>query len=133
MLEQKEFYIAGVKFHKLATVINKLRIGIRLTLTPEPTNRFDPNAVKIEYHDFDELVMLGYVPKKFSSEISARFDIDLNFECVITELNPGAKPWEQCKVVIRDINEDDKCDPVFEPADPDVGDGPDFDSECKEE
>jgi len=113
MPEQKEFYIAGVKFHKLHTIINELKVGNILRLIPEPENPYDPNAVRIEdWHD----TMLGYVPKKFSSEISVRFDIDLNFECVITELNPGAKPWEQCKVVIRDVNEDDKCDPVLEDA-----------------
>jgi len=130
MPEQKEFYIAGVKFHKLNTIINDLKVGDILDLSPEPTNKFDPNAVKIEYG----FIMLGYVPKKFSSEISAIFEIGLNLECVIVELNPGAKSWEQCKCVIRVIEEEyNDTNPVFEPAGPDVGDGPDFDSGSKEE
>ena len=45
MSEQRSFYIAGVKFHQLATIIEKLKVNNKLTLVPEPTNKFDPNAV----------------------------------------------------------------------------------------
>ena len=112
MPDQKEFYIAGVKFHRMNEVLGKLGVGDNLTLSPEPENKFDPNAVRIQYESLPKLddgysdvnsVMLGYVPKKFSSEISAMFEIGLNLECIITELNKTAKPWEMCKVVIREV------------------------------
>jgi len=44
--------------------------------------------------------MLGYVPKKFSAEISAALEVD-SIECKITKLSPSAKPWEQCEVSVR--------------------------------
>jgi len=114
MSEQRSFYIAGVKFHQLATVINNIKVGNSLKLSPEPTNKFDPNAVRIEYmklfqsdKGYDEKgVMLGYVPKKFSSEICAMLEAGLDLECVILEVNTAAKPWEQCRVVIKAMEEE---------------------------
>ena len=99
----REFYIAGVQFHELKRIINALEEGDLLTLVPEPTNKFDPNAVAIVAGD----VMCGYVPKKFSAEISALIEVDGvdNLTCEIVELNPSAKPWEQCKVEITSTSD----------------------------
>jgi hypothetical protein len=101
--ELKQFFIAGVQFHELKTIIDKLEVGNYLQLTPEPTNKFDPNAIRIECFTADGDIMCGYVPKKFSSEIAALISIGTNLECEITELNKNAKPWEQCKVVIKEV------------------------------
>jgi hypothetical protein len=49
-------------------------------------------------------IMCGYVPKKFSSEVTAAFEVGISLECVIVELDKTAKPWEQCKVEIREVN-----------------------------
>jgi len=91
------FYIAGVQHHRLHTVIEDINEGNCLHLVPEPANKFDPNAVRIEHKG----TMLGYVPRKFSSEISGMIEIGIDLECVITELNKEAKPWEMCKVAIK--------------------------------
>ena len=101
----KEFYIAGVKFHNLATAINKIKEGDKLLIVPEPTNKFDPNAIKLLFEDEKANVMLGYIPKIFSSEISASLDLELDLECIIIELNSAEKPWKQCKVVVRESND----------------------------
>ena len=47
------------------------------------------------------------MPKKFSSEVCALLEIGKNLECVIVELDKTAKPWEQCKVEIREVVEDE--------------------------
>jgi hypothetical protein len=47
--------------------------------------------------------MCGYVPKKFSAEVSALLAIGTPIECVITELNKNAKPWECCKGELREV------------------------------
>jgi len=101
----REFFIAGVQFHQLKTIIDKLEVDNYLQLTPEPTNKFDPNAVRIECFTNDGDVMCGYVPKKFSSEIAASIEAGFTLECTITELNKNAKPWEQCKVSIKEVIE----------------------------
>jgi len=101
----KSFYIAGVQFHELETILDQLAVDQRLELVLEPTNRYDPNAVRIERFEFEEgeYTMCGYVPKKFSAEISALISIGTILECVIVEVNKNAKPWEQCKVEIREV------------------------------
>lgn len=99
-----KFFIAGVKFHALKLVIGDLSEGDNLTLLPEPSNKFDPNAVRIEYlgKNYDS-TMLGFVPKKFSSEVAAALEVGKELECVLVKLNKSAKTWEQAKVEIREI------------------------------
>ena len=99
-MEKREFYIAGVKFHELPLIINEVEIGEVLTLEPEPSNQYDPNAVKILRGD----VMTGYVPKKFSSEVAMMIENDFPIQCRVIEVNVSAKPWEACKVVIEEVD-----------------------------
>ena len=99
-----EFFIAGVQFHQLKTIIDKLEVGDNFELVLEPTNKFDPNACRIEYFTTDhEQVMCGYVPKKFSAEVSALLAIGTPLGCKIVEFNRNAKPWECCKVEIKEV------------------------------
>jgi len=58
----RKFYAAGVKFRPdWKENLGKLEEGEELLLIPEPTNRFDENAVKVCSF---EGVFLGYVPAK---------------------------------------------------------------------
>jgi len=100
-----QFYIAGVKFHQLHSVIDLIEEGSYLRLVPEPTNKFDPNAVRIEYATFEKEAMLGYVPKVSSAAVSAVIAVGKKLECVVISLNPSEKPWKQCKVEIREVKE----------------------------
>jgi len=108
MSKQWKFYVAGVQHHHLHKVIKEIEEGDYLDLIPDPSNKFDPNAVRIEHNS----TMLGYVPKKFSAEVSAALEIDPRFECSITKLDRDAKPWEQLEVVIKrdEDNEDEGTD-----------------------
>lgn len=101
MLE-KTFFVAGVQHHQIHNVLDELRVGDDLDLVPEPDNKYDPNAVRIEY----DSTMLGYVPKKFSSEISAMIEISPT-QCKISKLNKTAKPWEMLEVTISPISDED--------------------------
>jgi len=97
------FYIAGVRFHDLHLVEDELAEGDELELIPDSTNKFDPNAVEIWYNDHVKpKVLLGFVPKKFSSEVSAALEIGKDLRCVLVKFNKSAKPWEQAKVEIRE-------------------------------
>ncbi len=109
-----KFYIAGVKFHELRDVIDSLFEGDNLTIIPEPSNKFDPNAIKIEYRTVtissepeskigSNKVMLGFVPKKFSSEVAAALEVGKVLECVLVKLDKKAKTWEQAEVEIREM------------------------------
>lgn len=100
-----KFYIAGVQHHQMYKVLDKLKEGLYLYLSPEPTNKYDPNAIKITFPTVHEYIMLGYIPKRFSSEISAVIEIEKIIDCVIVTFDKNAKPWEQCEVEIREIEE----------------------------
>lgn len=110
MSTKKEFYIAGVQFHELPKIIDKISVGDHLNLKPEPTNTHDPNAVAIEYQDPNyedsDPVMCGYVPKLLSAEITAMIELEMKLECVVTEVNPSARPWNMCKVAIQEVGEE---------------------------
>jgi len=98
-----KFFIAGVQHHQMHKVLKFMKEGDHLQIVPEPTNKYDPNATRLEWTDANGDIMCGYVPKKFSSEVMAAFEIGTTLDCVIVELDKDAKPWEQCKVEIREV------------------------------
>ena len=95
------FFIAGVQHHQMHKILDGLDEGGYFQLVAEPTNKFDPNAVRIECSD----VMCGYVPKKFSSEVAGLIEIGAKLECKIERLDKNAKPWEQCFVHIMEVED----------------------------
>ena len=107
---EKSFYVAGVQHHQWRSVIDEMEEGHQLMLVPEPSNKLDPNAVRIVYNR----IMIGYVPKKLSAEIAAMIDIGEEYNCVIEKLNKQSKPWEMIKVVVKGVEEelyeDGECD-----------------------
>lgn len=119
MTKAYEFYIAGVQFHKAKEVINNLNMNGLIELIPEPTNEYDSNAIAIKYHqspfesDNPTGTMLGYVPRRLSAEITAFIEINglNNVCCDFIEINKDKKPWEQLKVRIYHIDQDeyDSC------------------------
>jgi len=121
---KRTFYVAGVQFrprHEIDTAAREMMTGMQLGLVPEPTNKFDPNAVKIEYNTetADGIVstFLGYVPKKFSSEVSAMLGIGAPINCTVDEVNPSAKTYEMIKVTVAipiEEEEDDAVDKACE-------------------
>jgi len=104
-MELVTFFIAGVQHHQLHRVLKDLKTNEILELVPEPINKFDPNAVRIEHSATEENIMCGYVPKKFSAEIAAMIGLGKHLICEIEELNKEAKPWEQCKVTIKEVKD----------------------------
>jgi|LGVF01.2.fsa_nt_gb hypothetical protein len=108
-MEAIEFHVAGVKFHKFRDVKDELKEGMNLELVPEPTNRFDKNAVKILHNG----VMLGYVPMKdkknpgvlLSKDVSATLCEGSILNTTIIELNPDFEPWLALKVRIEEKHE----------------------------
>ena len=99
-----EFYVAGVKYHNLKTCIKEIEVGAILTMTPEPSNKYDPNAVRLEFPSLGlgQEIMVGYVPAKISASISAALMVS-KLKCEVIEVSPEKKTWEQLKVVIEEI------------------------------
>ncbi len=98
------FMIAGVQHHRIKDVLSQLEDGKVLALVTEPSNKFDPNAIRIEFVDMDGTqTMLGYVPKKISAEVSAKITVGRSLECILIRLDKLAKPWEMAMVEIREV------------------------------
>ena len=111
---KRSFFIAGVQFRpkeEINAAGKDLVVGDTLLMVPEPDNKFDPNAVKLIHvlkTDEEYICFLGYVPKKFSSEVSALLSIGAELQCVVDEVNPAAKTYEMFKVTIRLPIEDEE-------------------------
>ena len=109
MSEKREFYIAGVKFHQYKTVLNDVSEGNTLQLIPETDPKilkFDPNAVRIYFDNGDKAAFLGFVPKKFSSEISALLEVGIELECTLVGFTRDAPTWEIFKVEISEVEDE---------------------------
>ena len=108
MEKQFEFYVAGVQHHSLHTILQEVQEGDELLVIPEPTNKYDKNALKIIYESLanNTPVMIGYVPGKLSAQVSAFLDACQALECKVLEFNPDAKPWNQIKVIIKEYDPD---------------------------
>jgi len=92
----RTFFIAGVQHHQLYKVIDKIEVGTELKMNPVDDNEYDPNAVELLF----EGTMCGFVPMKFSPQITGLLEINDDLKCTVSFLNKEAKPWEQCKVEI---------------------------------
>lgn len=100
-----EFYVAGVKFHELKHCINEVKVGDILMMVLEPSNKYDPNAVRLEFSGENRVYMVGYVPAKMSASVSASI-MTGSPKCTVTEVNPTNKSWEQLKVeIVEDSDE----------------------------
>ncbi len=107
----KQFYVAGVKFRKdWKETIKELNEGEILQLVPEPTNRFDPNAIRIATTIQNEPgppigTMLGYVPAKTgeANEVTALLNAGKVLDVTLIELQPDFEPWKALLVEVKEI------------------------------
>jgi len=105
----RTFYIAGVKFHQYKTVLNDVTEGdnLMLILETDPSIlKYDQNAVRIIFDNFDKSAWIGFVPMKFSSEIRGLIEIGKKLECILTGFIKSAKTWEMFKVEIREVEDE---------------------------
>ena len=96
-----KFYVAGVQHHDIYKVEKILKEEDFLSMVLEPSNQYDPNAVRLEFRD----VMIGYVPRTISADIAALIMTDEGlWSCKIVELKWDEKSWKQVKVSIEEVS-----------------------------
>lgn len=78
-MSQFNFELAGVKFRREAYLSAKVANNDVLTLKPEPTNKYDPNAVQV----FKGEIHIGYVPREFSSMVADHLAQGNTFEAKV--------------------------------------------------
>lgn len=66
--------VSGVTFEGRQSLIAKLTGNEPCRLQPEPTNKFDPNALAVMVACNNEVWHIGYVPKEIAAEIAPYLD-----------------------------------------------------------
>lgn len=76
MKQRIQFNTAGVTFENrqglLAHIRNKP--DVQITLFREPTNQFDPNAIKVLGSTGTKKFHLGYVPRELAADLAPKMD-----------------------------------------------------------
>ncbi len=93
------FHIAGFTYWDGLEVFDELKIGTVLKLEAEPTNGYDPNAVKILFNE----IMLGYIPSGENEEISKFLQLGYSelFSIKISRINPEIHTERQISVTVK--------------------------------
>lgn len=108
-MDNFEFYVAGVKFHRWRDCIDEIEEGETFSMEPEPENKYDPCAVKILYpsQKLNHPVMLGYVPSKISPQVSAFLATADAPVCEAIKVTPEQDTWKMLKVRIYDVGREE--------------------------
>jgi len=83
--------LAGSQYYALAEVRREMKLGDRLTLTREPDNRHDHNAIRVEWNGRQ----LGYVPRAENRAVAAALDRGERLDARISRLREEHDPWRQ--------------------------------------
>ena len=83
--------LAGSQYHALTEVWPQIRPGDRLTLTREPNNRYDRNAVRVDWNGQP----LGYVPRSENRAVARALDSGESLEARVARLRDDPDPWRR--------------------------------------
>jgi len=83
--------LAGSQFYAVARVWDEIRPGDRLTLTREPDNRHDRNAVRVDWNG----QQLGYVPRAENRAVAHALDAGEKLEARVSKLRQDPNPWKR--------------------------------------
>ena len=82
-----EFDIAGTRHYLLEKNIREnLKINDNLKLEHEPDNKEDQYAIKVLYECEDKMVLLGYVPRYYSRELTNLLSKGVKYSAKIESL-----------------------------------------------
>jgi hypothetical protein len=83
--------LAGSQYHALDAVWTQIRPGDRLTLTREPNNRHDRNAVRVDWNGQP----LGYLPRRENRAVAQALDAGRTLDARVARLRDAPDPWQR--------------------------------------
>jgi hypothetical protein len=83
--------LAGSQYYALSEAWPQIRPGDRLTLTREPDNRHDRNAIRVDWNGRQ----LGYVPRAENRAVAAALDRGEKLEARVSKLREAHDPWQR--------------------------------------
>jgi len=91
--------IVGSTFAKSQNLIKNLKEGESLIASPEPTNKFDPNAIAVLNSTQQKL---GYIPAETAANLKGK-----TIKISVLEITGLDKPNVGCNILIQ-INEENQ-------------------------
>jgi len=85
--------LAGFQYHEGKALWSQLKTGDALTLTREPDNPHDGNAIRVDWQGHK----LGYVPRKENANVARMMDRGQPLQGRITRLQKAHSPWERIR------------------------------------
>lgn len=83
--------LAGSQYYALSEAWPQIKPGDRLTLTREPDNRHDRNAIRVDWNGRQ----LGYVPRAENRAVAAALDRGERLEARVLQLRDAHDPWQR--------------------------------------
>ena len=88
--------LAGFQYHAGKSLWPRMQVGDALALIREPDNRFDANAVRVEWQG----QKIGYVPRRENADVARFMDSGQNLEARIARLAEVRDPWSRVRFEI---------------------------------
>jgi len=88
--------LAGSQYYSASRLWTEIRIGDRLSLSREPDNRHDRNAVRVEWNG----QKLGYVPRAENRAVAQALDAGERLEARVAGLRDDPDPWRRIEFEI---------------------------------
>jgi hypothetical protein len=88
--------LAGFQYHRGKAVWPDMKVGDRLNLAREPSNRYDARAIRVEWRG----QKLGYVPRRENDDIARLMDNGAKLEARIIRLTESRDPWQRVRFEI---------------------------------
>jgi hypothetical protein len=89
--------LAGFQYHAGAALWPQLAIGQPLALVREPDNRYDPDAVRIDWNGHK----LGYLPRADNTAVAQMLDRGEALQARIAQLRVAPDPWQRVGVAVE--------------------------------
>lgn len=80
--------VVGVSYEGRQAHLARLVGNEPVRLVPEPTNKYDPNAIAVHIAVGGEVLHCGYIPREIAAEIAPLMDGE-SFDCQISEVLGG--------------------------------------------
>lgn len=88
--------LAGFRHYAGEELWQEMKVGDVLTLAREPDNRYDANAVRIDWQGRK----LGYLPRAENAAVAAEMDRGAQVQARIAALTQHRNPWRRIRVEV---------------------------------
>jgi hypothetical protein len=93
----QESVVAGFQYHQGPALIDRLAPGQPIELVREAHNRFDPRAVRLDWHGHK----LGYLPRNENAAVAQMLDRGERLTATVSQRRARANPWERLAVRVE--------------------------------